>query len=83
MEIGEKGEEKGESQMQEHKDDEVIKTVTGSLTDVTKMITDNASRYVVTRLPRPGEEIIIKGLIWVVERVNSRHGWMRLRLKEF
>lgn len=76
--------------MQTFKKDELVSTDSSAQIDallkradeLQKSIQSRDVHHVISSLPQTGDELTINGLIWVVERVNSQAGWMRLRLKK-
>jgi len=69
--------------MQSRQDEEVLQTVVGEPAALVEKMPAQATHHVISELPSVGDELTIKGLVWVVERIKGQHGWMRLRLKKF
>lgn len=67
--------------MQSYEEDKLLQTVVGKPAELVKQMPPQATHHVLSKIPSAGEEVTIRGIVWVVERVKEQHGWMRLRLK--
>ena len=68
--------------MQAYRDHDLIAARVGALADLLREAGElpAADQIVIGAVPRVGDEVTLHGLVWVVERVQPQHGWMRLRL---
>ena len=68
--------------MQSYQNDVLLQTLIGEPAELVKQMPAQATHHVIGKIPSVGDEKTINGLVWVVEKVKSQQGWMRLRLKE-
>jgi len=69
--------------MQSYKDDQLLGALTADdPVELAKRMPPQATHSVIGKVPAQGDEVVINGLTWVVERVKPQHGWMRLRLQK-
>jgi NhaP-type Na+/H+ and K+/H+ antiporter len=68
--------------MQSYTDQHLVKTLEGSLAELTKAMPAEATHHVIGKVPQFGDDVVINGLTWVVMRVNDQIGTLRLRLKK-
>jgi len=67
--------------MQSYQDRVLVQALQGEVGELVKAMPANATHHVIGLMPTQGSEITINGIVWVVERIHSVRGWMRLRLK--
>lgn len=67
--------------MQSYKEEKLLRAEIGSIPELVQRMPESATHHVIGRIPAVGAEVIVNGIVWVVERVKEQHGWMRLRLK--
>lgn len=67
--------------MQSYKEDRLLRTEVGEPAELVKTMPVRATHHVIGRIPSKGSEVTINGLVWIVEYVKVKRGWMRLRLK--
>ena len=67
--------------MQSYQDKELVQTQVGPPDELVRTMPQQATHHIIGKMPFAGSEVVINGLVWVVERVKPQHGWMRLRLK--